>query len=98
MGQEGIPQGLKPAFVALLMPGLKPRPTSEATATTKEKEQQQQRLIGGREAGFSAPMLAKARAQPQRASALVGDTVAPVEMTIPGVGRKRKALGSLRSP
>src|SRR6266700_4915164 len=29
----------------------------------------------GGEAGFSAPQLAKARAQPQRASALVGDPV-----------------------
>ena len=38
----------------------------------------------GREAGFSAPMLAKARAP-------------PVEMTVLG-GWRRKALGSLRSP
>ena len=29
---NGKPQGLKPPFVALQMPGLKPRPTSEATA------------------------------------------------------------------
>src|SRR6266702_2541205 len=36
IGKEGIPQGLKPPIRGWpLMPGLKPRPTSEATAKTK---------------------------------------------------------------
>src|SRR6266851_2210135 len=41
----------------------------------ERKRQHRPRKIGGREAGFSATQLAKARAQPQRASALVGDPV-----------------------
>src|SRR6266851_8711799 len=43
----------------------------------ERKRQHRPRKIGGREAGFSATQLAKARAQPQRASALFGDPVRP---------------------
>src|SRR6266851_6941825 len=51
-----------------------------SNSKNQKQEQEQKRQhrpgkIGDREAGFSATQLAKARAQPQRASALVGDPV-----------------------
>ena len=51
------------------------RTQQEQGQQQEQKQQHRPGKIGGREAAFPAMQLAKARAQPQRASALVGDPV-----------------------